>query len=88
MRASEDFQALAVLFKRVKNIAQELRRRRRARSRARSTEPAERALLDGARRARGPRIEAAVARGDYARAFTDIAGAARRPSIGSSPTCS
>lgn len=80
MRGSEDFQALAVLFKRVKNIARsagsgqakELRGQA-ALDRAALTEPAERALLDELD-ARRPRIEAAAARSDYRGAFVEIAG--------------
>jgi glycyl-tRNA synthetase beta chain len=77
MRSSEDFQALAVLFKRVKNIARELADVP-ALDREALTEPAERALLsalDGAR----PGIDAAAARADYTRAFTDVA--ALRPVV-------
>ncbi len=72
MRGSEDFQALAVLFKRVKNIAKELPAGVAADPGA-LTEPAERALVAevGARR---PRIEAAAARSDYRAAFMDIGG--------------
>jgi len=72
MRASDDFQALAVLFKRVKNIARE-RRSSAPLDRGAITEPAERALvaeLD----TRQPRIEAAAARSDYRAAFIEIAG--------------
>jgi glycyl-tRNA synthetase beta chain len=72
MRGSEDFQALAVLFKRVKNIAKELRGEA-ALDRAALTEPAERALLDELE-ARRPRIEAAAGRSDYRGAFVEIAG--------------
>jgi len=72
MRGSEDFQALAVLFKRVKNIAKELRGEA-ALDRAALTEPAERALLDELD-ARRPRIEAAAGRSDYRGAFVEIAG--------------
>jgi glycyl-tRNA synthetase beta chain len=77
MRSSEDFQALAVLFKRVKNIARELAEVP-ALDREALTEPAEQALLaalDGAR----PGIDAAAARADYTRAFTDVA--ALRPVV-------
>jgi glycyl-tRNA synthetase beta chain len=77
MRSSEDFQALAVLFKRVKNIARELADVP-ALDREALTEPAERALLaalDGGR----PGIDAASARADYTRAFTDVA--ALRPVV-------
>ncbi len=72
MRGSEDFQALAVLFKRVKNIAKE-RSSSGPLERAAITEPAERALLDELD-ARRPRIEAAAARSDYRAAFVEIAG--------------
>jgi glycyl-tRNA synthetase beta chain len=72
MRASEDFQALAVLFKRVKNIAKELRDNAPL-DRSAIVEPAERALLDELD-LRRPRIEAASARSDYRAAFTEIAG--------------
>jgi len=72
MRGSEDFQALAVLFKRVKNIAKELPPGVTA-DRAALTEPAERALVDELN-ARRPRIEAAAGRSDYRAAFMDIAG--------------
>ena len=60
MRASEDFQALAVLFKRVKNIAKE-RARRRGRSIA--TRSSSRPSRRCSRRStlRRPRIEAAAA---------------------------
>jgi glycyl-tRNA synthetase beta chain len=72
IRASEDFQALAVLFKRVKNIARELRDDKPL-DREALVEPAERALLDELDRRR-PRIEQSVARFDYRAAFVDIAG--------------
>jgi glycyl-tRNA synthetase beta chain len=85
MRASEDFQALAVLFKRVKNIAPSTRASG-ARAgqggesepapgfdRSALTEPAEQALL-AELDARRPRIEAAVARSDYRSALGEIAG--------------
>jgi len=61
-----------VLFKRVKNIAKELRGEA-ALDRAALTEPAERALLDELD-ARRPRIEAAAGRSDYRGAFVEIAG--------------
>jgi glycyl-tRNA synthetase beta chain len=77
MRASEDFQALAVLFKRVKNIAP------RAGQvagdpvgqldRSALTEPAELALL-AELDDRRPRVEAAAARNDYRAALIQIAG--------------
>ncbi len=72
LRASEDFQALAVLFKRVKNIAKE-RREGAALDREALVEPAERALIE-ALDLRRPRIEQAVAQSDYRAAFVDIAG--------------
>src|SRR6266542_1873689 len=68
----EDFQGLAVLFKRVKNIAKELPAGT-ASDRTALTEPAERALVEELD-ARRPRIEAAAARSDYRAAFMDIAG--------------
>ena len=80
IRGSEDFQALAVLFKRVKNIAPSTgsgegkeRRDGAALDRTAITEPAERALVDELD-ARRPRIEAAAARHDYRAAFVEIAG--------------
>jgi glycyl-tRNA synthetase beta chain len=87
-RASADFQALAVLFKRVKNIAKELTeetggQRSKARGqgpearitvdRSALTEPAERALLAELDKRR-PAIEQAAGSGDYRRAFAEIAG--------------
>jgi len=72
MRASEDFQGLAVLFKRVKNIAKE-RGDDAPLDREALDEPAEKALL-AELDLRRPRIERAVARSDYRAAFTDIAG--------------
>lgn len=72
MRASEDFQALAVLFKRVKNISRELTGQV-ALDRGALTEPAEQALLTELD-ARRPRIEQAAAASDYKRAFSEIAG--------------
>ncbi len=72
MRGSEDFQALAVLFKRVKNIAKELADDGPL-DREALGEPAERALLEELD-LRRPRIERAVARSDYRAAFVDIAG--------------
>jgi glycyl-tRNA synthetase beta chain len=77
MRTSEDFQALAVLFKRVKNIARELPDVP-ALDREALTEPAERALLAALDVAR-PDVEAAAARADYTRALTAIA--ALRPVV-------
>jgi glycyl-tRNA synthetase beta chain len=74
VRGSEDFRALAVLFKRVKNIARELGEPPLsfAELRVRLTEPAEMALLDGVERRR-PEMASAVAAGDYARAFVTAA---------------
>jgi glycyl-tRNA synthetase beta chain len=72
MRASEDFQALAVLFKRVKNITKDISAGV-AIDREALSEPAERALLEYVD-AHRPRIRAAVDRSDYRAAFTEIAG--------------
>ena len=84
VRASEDFQALAVLFKRVKNIAPSTRQEHGARSgqgavqgavpldRSLLVEPAEQALL-AELDARRPRIEQAAAAHEYRKAFTEIA---------------
>jgi glycyl-tRNA synthetase beta chain len=72
MRGSEDFQALAVLFKRVKNIARELKAHATL-ERDALTEPAELALL-AELDARRPRIEQAARAADYRQAFTDLAG--------------
>jgi glycyl-tRNA synthetase beta chain len=72
IRTSEDFQALAILFKRVKNIARELETREPL-DRSALTEPAETALvaeLD----ARRPRVAVAARIADYRQAFTEIAG--------------
>ena len=77
MRASADFQALAVLFKRVKNIARE-RKDDAPMERSALTEAAELALLselDGRR----PRIAEAIRAADYKRAFAEIAGL--RPAV-------
>jgi glycyl-tRNA synthetase beta chain len=80
IRGSEDFQALAVLFKRVKNIAPSAGSGQAKAlgsdtplDRSALAEPAERALLDELD-ARRPRIEAAAARSDYRGAFVEIAG--------------
>jgi glycyl-tRNA synthetase beta chain len=76
-RGSEEFAALAELFKRVKNIAREvspypLEAYPHAMDRQALTEPAERALLaEFDRRADG--IRAACAAADYARAVADAA---------------
>ena len=72
MRTSPDFQALAVLFKRVKNIAKELKEDMTL-DRDALTEPAERALLEELDRRR-PVIEQAATSADYRKAFTEIAG--------------
>jgi glycyl-tRNA synthetase beta chain len=77
MRTSDDFQALAVLFKRVKNIARELTDGPSLEREA-LTEPAERALLDALDAVR-PGVEKAAARADYTRAFSEIAGL--RPAV-------
>ncbi len=72
LRTSQDFQALAVLFKRVKNIAKELKEDI-VLDRDALTEPAELALLDELDRRR-PAIEQAAGAADYRKAFTEIAG--------------
>jgi glycyl-tRNA synthetase beta chain len=72
MRASEDFLALGVLFKRVKNIARELKSRADL-DRTALTEPAEQALL-AELDARRPRIEQAVGAADYRHTLVEIAG--------------
>lgn len=77
VRGSEDFQGLAVLFKRVKNIAKELTDHS-APDRALLTEPAEQALL-AELDTRRPRIAQAAAAYDYKSAFTEIAGL--RPAV-------
>jgi glycyl-tRNA synthetase beta chain len=89
IRRSEDFQALAVLFKRVKNITHSTRADG-ARSgqateglgepldREALTEPAEQALLVALDAAQ-PDVAAAAARADYTRAFTAVA--ALRPAV-------
>ena len=77
IRTSEDFQALAVLFKRVKNITKELAEVP-ALDREALVEPAERALLD-ALDAKRPGIDVAASGADYTRAFTEIA--ALRPAV-------
>jgi glycyl-tRNA synthetase beta chain len=77
LRTSPDFQALAALFKRVKNIARELTTHGSL-DRSALTEPAEQALLDALDASR-PRVEEAAARADYRRALTEIAGL--RPAV-------
>jgi len=77
LEGSPDLAALAVLFKRVKNIARELKTEA-AFEREALQEPAEMALLADLD-ARRPRIAAAAAAADYQRAFTEIAGL--RPAV-------
>jgi glycyl-tRNA synthetase beta chain len=77
MRASADFQGLAVLFKRVKNIARE-RKDNAPMDRGALTEPAEHALVHELD-ARRPRVQRASAAADYKRAFSEIAGL--RPAV-------
>jgi glycyl-tRNA synthetase beta chain len=72
MRSSEDFQALAVLFKRVKNIARGLAVRGTL-ERSALTDLAELALL-AELDARRPRVAEAQRGGDYRTAFTEISG--------------
>jgi glycyl-tRNA synthetase beta chain len=72
MRGSADFQALAMLFKRVKNIARELAVREPL-DRGALVEPAERALL-AELDDRRPRIAEAARAADYRRAFGEMAG--------------
>jgi glycyl-tRNA synthetase beta chain len=72
LEGSDDLRALAVLFKRVKNIARELKGEA-ALDREALTEAAERALL-GELDARRPRVTEAAATSDYRRAFGEIAG--------------
>jgi glycyl-tRNA synthetase beta chain len=71
VRASEDFQAVAVLFKRVKNISRELKAHAPL-DRSVLVEPAEQALL-AELDVRSPRIEQAAAAHEYRKAFTEIA---------------
>jgi glycyl-tRNA synthetase beta chain len=86
VRTSPDFQALAVLFKRVKNIARELgvlpaeagSHIGAPAPAAPLVEPAERALLDQLGAVR-PAVDRAVAAADYRRALTEIA--ALRPAV-------
>ena len=72
MRGSDDFQALAVLFKRVKNISRELQEQHAALDRDALVEPAEQALL-AELDARQPRIAQALAAADYRKAVAEIA---------------
>jgi glycyl-tRNA synthetase beta chain len=82
IRQSADFEALAVAFKRVKNIAKDLPAEAQALDAATLDaalrEPAERALLDEIR-SRRPQIDAAVQRGDYRAAF--VAASGFRPAV-------
>jgi glycyl-tRNA synthetase beta chain len=83
MRASEDFEALAVLFKRVKNIAREVSAEPRAAyaeslDRGLLAMPAEQELLRQFD-AQAPAIRAAVASGDYRRGMA--AAATLRPAV-------
>jgi glycyl-tRNA synthetase beta chain len=66
VRGSADFEALAVAFKRVKNLARELDHP--AEEDDRLTEPAEAALLEEYR-ARGESVRAAIRSGHYVNAF-------------------
>jgi glycyl-tRNA synthetase beta chain len=72
MRTSADFQALAVLFKRLKNIAKELKADVPL-DRSALVEPAEQALL-AELDTRRPRVEQATAAHDYKKALAEIAG--------------
>jgi glycyl-tRNA synthetase beta chain len=72
MRDSEDFAALAVLFKRVKNIAREAAAGQEGGGEPALVEPAERALLD-ALAALEPSVHGAVKGGDYRGALQHIA---------------
>jgi glycyl-tRNA synthetase beta chain len=67
VRASADFEALAVAFKRVKNLSRELKAGP-VEVLDRLTEPAEAALLE-AFRARGEQVRVAASRRDYVEAF-------------------
>jgi glycyl-tRNA synthetase beta chain len=72
MRSSEEFRALAVLFKRVKNIAKELPDQHAHVDRTVLTEPAELALL-AELDSRASRVVAAARSADYRAALTEIA---------------
>jgi len=76
IRGSADFEALAVAFKRVKNLARDLDRPSEQQDRL--TEPAEVALLQEYR-TRGQAVRAAVAAGDYLGAFRQAS--AFRPAV-------
>jgi len=77
LEGSPDFAALAVLFKRVKNIARELKSDV-ALEREALQEPAEKSLVADLDTIR-PRIAAAIAATDYRRAFAEIASL--RPAV-------
>ncbi|HET7694344.1 MAG TPA: glycine--tRNA ligase subunit beta [Vicinamibacterales bacterium] len=77
LEGSADLSALAVLFKRVKNIARELNADSPL-DRGVLDEPAEKALLAGLDAVR-PRVEAAVQARDYRRALAEIASL--RPAV-------
>jgi glycyl-tRNA synthetase beta chain len=72
VRASDEFEALAVAFKRVKNLSRELKAEPSA-ALDRLTEPAERALVEEYD-TRGAAIRAAAGRRDYAEAFRLASG--------------
>jgi glycyl-tRNA synthetase beta chain len=72
VRSSADFEALAVAFKRVKNLARELRSGP-VETLDRLAEPAELALLEDFA-ARGQQVRAAAARRDYFEAFRLASG--------------
>jgi glycyl-tRNA synthetase beta chain len=72
VRSAAEFEALAVAFKRVKNLARELKRPA-VESTARLTEPAEQALLQEYT-SRGAAVRAAAARRDYLEAFRLASG--------------
>ena len=76
IRGSADFEALAVAFKRVKNLAREIDRPADADDRL--TEPAERALVEEYR-SRGEAMRTAIRSGDYVAAFR--AAALFRPAV-------
>jgi glycyl-tRNA synthetase beta chain len=75
MRGSADFEALAVAFKRVKNIAKDVPSGTGALAALAgdAIEPAEQQLFD-ALATRGPQVREAAEAGDYRRAFTLAAG--------------
>jgi glycyl-tRNA synthetase beta chain len=78
MRGSQDLLGLAVLFKRVKNIARELPSGAAPMDRTFLTEPAEQALL-AELDTRRPRVADAARAADYRRALSEIAGL--RPAV-------